>query len=129
MRASARVRILVVDDEPQIRAVVRAILESAHYDIELADDGKRAIEQIDEWEPDLVITDLVMPDQEGMELIRQLRAAYPALAIIAMSGARDGRYLPTAKALGANATLEKPFDPDTLLASVRDVMLTMGRAA
>lgn len=127
MRAGTRV--LIVDDEPQVRAVVRAILETAQFDIADAPDGRGALDQVKACRPDLVITDLVMPDQEGMSLIHQLRVAYPDLAIIAMSGARGGRYLPTARALGANATIEKPFDPDTLLASIRDVLPPRDKAA
>lgn len=124
-----RPRVLIVDDEPQIRTVVRAILETAHYDIDEVDDGARAMARVAQWEPQLVITDLVMPDQEGMGLIRQLRQAHPELKIIAMSGARGGAYLPVAKTMGANATLAKPFDPATLLASVRHVLPVMGTIA
>ncbi len=124
-----RARVLVVDDEPQIRSVVRVILETAHYEIDEVDDGAHAMARVEQWHPHLVITDLVMPDQEGMGLIRKLRQAYPTLGIIAMSGARGGTYLPVAKTMGANATLAKPFDPATLLAQVRHVLQATETAA
>ena len=120
--ASPHPRILIVDDEPQIRGVVRAILETAHYEIDDCDDGSRALDKMAAWKPDLVITDLVMPDQEGIGLIRRLRQVYPDVGIIAMSGARGGAYLPVAKTMGASATITKPFDPKTLLAQVRQVL-------
>lgn len=124
-----RARVLIVDDEPQIRSVVRAILETAHYEIEDVDDGARAMSRVGVWHPHLVITDLVMPDREGVGLIRELRRAYPELAIIAMSGARGGTYLPLAKTMGADATLAKPFTPATLLAEVQQVLQSKDRAA
>ncbi|MGE3509270.1 MAG: response regulator [Vicinamibacterales bacterium] len=130
MPPSHPARVLIVDDEAQIRSVVRAILETAHrYEVDEVDDGARALTRVEQWEPELVITDLVMPNQEGMGLIRKLRQSRPNLKIIAISGARGGAYLPVAKTMGANATLAKPFDPATLLAQVRQVLESTDRAA
>lgn len=124
-----RPRILIVDDEAQIRGLLRLILEDSGYDIDDVDDGSKALARVEACKPDLVITDLVMPDQEGMALIRSLRALYPQLAIIAMSGARGGTYLPVARAMGASATLAKPFNPTRLLAEVKRVLQPTGTAA
>lgn len=125
-----RPRVLIIDDEAQVRLVVRAILETAEsYEIDEVEDGKRGLQRVEEWRPSVVITDLVMPDQEGMGLIRQLRQRHPALGIIAMSGVRNGAYLPVARTMGANATLAKPFEPETLLDQVRHVLQVMDRAA
>jgi DNA-binding response OmpR family regulator len=129
MSPSPRPRILIVDDEPQIRSVLRAILQTADYEIDDVGDGGKALARVAAWNPDLVITDLVMPDEEGLGLIRKLRQSHADVAIIAMSGARGGAYLPVAKTMGANATLEKPFGPKTLLARVAQVLQVMGTAA
>lgn len=122
MSDNVKTRILVVDDEPQVREVVRAILETAHYDIDEVGDGAEVLPRVVAWRPDMVITDLVMPEKEGMGVIRQLRQAHPRLGIIAMSGARGGSYLPVARAMGADATIAKPFDPATLLQQVQHVL-------
>ncbi len=122
MANTAKARILVVDDEPQVRDVVRAILQTAHYDIDEVGDGSDVLPRVASWHPDMVITDLVMPEKEGLGVILQLRQTHPALGIIAMSGARGGSYLPAARAMGADATIAKPFDPVTLLDHVRHVL-------
>lgn len=122
MSNAVKPRILVVDDEPQVREVVRAILETAHYDIDEVCDGTEVLSRVSAWHPHMVITDLVMPEGEGMGVIRQLRQTHPALGIIAMSGARGGSYLPVARAMGADATITKPFDPATLLRQVQHVL-------
>lgn len=124
-----RPRILIVDDEAQIRRLLRVVLEGSGYDIDDVDDGSKALARVEVCKPDLVITDLVMPDQEGMSLIRSLRELHPDLAIIAMSGARGGTYLPVARAMGASATLAKPFNPTMLLAEVKRILQPTGKAA
>ena len=73
MNANARTRILVVDDEPQITRVLRTSLSSQGYDIRVANDGETALEIMKDWTPDLVITDLSMPNMDGLELCRRLR--------------------------------------------------------
>jgi DNA-binding NarL/FixJ family response regulator len=71
---------------------------------------------------DLMITDLIMPDQEGVETITKLRREYPRLKIIAISGAFGGRYLRVAELLGADTVLQKPFTPQVLLDTVRKLL-------
>ena len=79
-------RILIIDDERQIRELLRDILEDAGYDVAEAADGQEAI-KIQRGEPaDLIITDLIMPEKEGIETIRELKQSYPDVRIIAMSG-------------------------------------------
>ena len=115
-------RILVVDDEHSIRRFVRSVLEEAGYDVVEAANGKDALTMVGLSVPDLVITDLVMPDQEGLETIRKLHAEHPHLKIIAMSGAAGGRYLQMAQPLGASLTLTKPITPQDLINSVTTVL-------
>lgn len=115
-------RILVIDDEPHVRAVLRALLETAQFDTDEMPDGEHILSRVRAWRPDVVITDLVMPDAEGMSVIQQLRARHPEVGIIAISGARGGAYLPAARAMGADAILAKPFEPPALLEEVQRVL-------
>ena len=83
-------------------------------DVLLAADGREAIEILEEHQVDLVVTDLVMLDQEGLETIMAIRRLAPQMKIVAMSGAFGGAYLAVARKLGADAILTKPIDPRRL---------------
>ena len=118
-------RILVVDDEPSIRDLVALVLELDEHEVVTAGDGNSALAEIEKSVFDLVITDLVMPDREGIEIIISLRKSRPQLKVIAMSGGgfgNAGDYLELAAAVGAARTLAKPFTNDQLLKTVRDVL-------
>ena len=120
-------RILVVDDEPSMRDLVALVLELDKHDVVTARDGNTALEEIEKTEFDLVITDLVMPDREGIETIINLRKSRPGLKVIAMSGGgfgSAGDYLEIAASVGAARTLAKPFSNDQLLKTVREVLGT-----
>jgi DNA-binding response OmpR family regulator len=112
-------RVLVVDDEPQIRDLLAESLERAGFDVDTAGDGIEALKCFRTYPADVVVTDIIMPDQEGIETIIQLRRENPELAIIAISGggaiAPDG-YLGTARLLGARSTFAKPFSIADLVA-------------
>ncbi len=114
--------ILVVDDEAGIRSLLRHILQGAGYQVLVANDGKQALERAAEADVSVVITDLVMPEREGLETIQLLRRRQPGLKIIAMSGAFRGEFLKVAEMLGAEATLAKPIRPEQLLETVRQVL-------
>ncbi len=105
-------KILIVDDEPNIREILGHLLECiGHTPIE-AGSGLEALKLCDEGDLDVVITDLTMPDFSGMELIREIRANYPDIRIVAVSGNSDrypGDGLFAAKQAGASATVQKPF--------------------
>ena len=118
----AAARILVVDDEPGVRLFLRTVLENAHYEVLEASNGKEALTQTADHRVQLVITDLVMPELEGIETIQALRRSLPEVPIIAMSGAFEGQFLRVAKAMGAKAILTKPLDPELLLAQVAEVL-------
>jgi CheY-like chemotaxis protein len=117
-----RRRILIVDDEADIRAFLRSALEPEGYEISEAGDGRQAISIVRASPIDLVVTDLVMPAQEGLETIQQIRQSGHSTRIIAISGAFGGRYLRTADLIGADATLPKPVDPVVLIDTVRSVL-------
>ena len=117
--------ILLVDDDVGVRQLVQRTLEGVGHRVVSAGDGRAASRAMAGDAFDLVITDLLMPDRDGLELIEELRRSYPWVRIIAMSG--GGRvaaeeYLQIAKCLGANGLLGKPFHPKQLLATVEQVM-------
>jgi DNA-binding response OmpR family regulator len=117
--------ILVVDDDAPLRNFVTLALEKKGYRVASAADGRRAGEAMKRAKFDLVITDLLMPDCDGLELITHVRRGYPAVRIIAMSGggriARE-QYLRLAKGMGAHVLLAKPFMPVELFAAVDSVL-------
>jgi DNA-binding response OmpR family regulator len=115
-------RILVVDDEAGVRGFLRKVLEDDGYEVIEAGDGKQALRQARAAHVDLVITDLVMPELEGIETIRALRREVPGVRIIAISGAFGGQYLTMAQKLGAAAVLNKPVSAELLLATVAELL-------
>ncbi len=105
-------RILVIEDEPLLRQMIGIALSKANYVVVECEDGRKGIEAHEKQPVDLVITDLIMPEMEGIETIRCLRKLSPTLPIIAISG--GGRvtpesYLSIARRMGATKVLAKPF--------------------
>jgi CheY-like chemotaxis protein len=118
-------RVLIIDDEPEIRTLVQAVLDGAGYQTIQASDGREGIAIQRKNPSDLIITDLIMPGQEGLETIIELRRLYPKVRIVAMSGGGHGGvldFLPMASQLGAARTLAKPFTRDQLLTAVREAL-------
>jgi len=113
-----RARILVVDDEPQLTRVLRTGLKSRGYDVRAAADGLAGFEAFNDWHPDLVITDLAMPNVDGLELCRRLRAV-SQVPIIVLSAKGEEKTKVAALDLGADDFITKPFGIDELLARVR----------
>jgi two-component system KDP operon response regulator KdpE len=111
-------RILVVDDEPQLTRVLRTGLKSRGYDVRAAADGLAGFEAFKDWHPDLVITDLAMPNVDGLELCRRLRAV-SQVPIIVLSAKGEEKTKVEALDLGADDFVTKPFGIDELLARVR----------
>lgn len=111
-------RILVVDDEPQLTRVLRTGLKSRGYDVRAAADGLAGFEAFNDWRPDLVITDLAMPNVDGLELCRRLRAI-SQVPIIVLSAKGEEKTKVEALDLGADDFVTKPFGIDELLARVR----------
>ncbi|HHV37370.1 MAG TPA: response regulator [Candidatus Cloacimonetes bacterium] len=118
-------KILVVEDDSSFRKVLVRMLTRAGYEIDQAGDGNQALEVCAEFKPDLVLTDIIMPDKEGLETIQELLEMCPELKIIAMSGGGKfgpDSYLPLAEKLGAKASLQKPFMRDELLSTIESVL-------
>jgi DNA-binding response OmpR family regulator len=115
-------RILVADDEAGVRGLLRLVLERDGYEVVEAANGTEAIKEVQSGHVDLLITDLVMPDREGIDTIRTLREAGADLRIIAMSGWLGGEFLNVARLMGADAVLSKPLNLDLLLQKVSDVL-------
>jgi two-component system, OmpR family, KDP operon response regulator KdpE len=111
-------RILVVDDEPQLTRVLRTGLKSRGYDVRAAADGLAGFETFSDWHPDLVITDLAMPNMDGLELCRRLRAI-SKVPIIILSAKGEEKIKVEALDIGADDFVTKPFGIDELLARVR----------
>lgn len=118
-------RVLIIDDDEQIRVLLQQMMEWAGFDVAVAENGKIAM-QVQEQQPaDLVITDLIMPEQEGLETISRLKKQYAGIKIIAISG--GGRigpeaYLPAALELGADRVFSKPFDVQEIVLSVQELL-------
>jgi two-component system KDP operon response regulator KdpE len=111
-------RILVVDDEPQITRVLRTALTGNGYEVRTADDGHAGLRAAREWQPDLVISDISMPNMNGIELCRQLRSE-SALPIIVLSVKGEEKTKVEALDAGADDYVTKPVGMDELLARVR----------
>jgi CheY-like chemotaxis protein len=121
-------KILLVDDDDALRKMLRIMLTKMGHVVREARDGQVAIEMCGQEEPDLVLTDIVMPGQEGLETIFALRHSNPSVKIIAMSG--GGRisstdYLQIAKSLGARRVLAKPFSSEQLATAIGETLASL----
>ena len=117
--------ILVVDDDRDVRDMLQRLLERAHYEVETAEDGRQALRMFQEKTYDVVITDILMPEKDGIETIIEIRRDFPEAKIIAISGGGDidpNFYLHLSSQFGVSRTLTKPFEREDLLASVRELM-------
>lgn len=118
-------RILIIDDESQIRSMLRLMLERVGYEVIEAADGMDGIRQYRDNPADLIITDLIMPNKDGIGMIIELKKEFPNVKIIAMSGGGVNRpegYLDGAKKLGATRTLTKPIDRDEMINAVKETL-------
>jgi twitching motility two-component system response regulator PilH len=114
--------ILVIDDEPQMRRLIARILTGAGHEVHEAENGRDGIGLFHRVHPALVITDIVMPDMEGLEMIRELHQEAPTIPILAISGGGPPVYLRAATGLGATAALAKPFGVAELLSVVERLL-------
>lgn len=117
--------ILVIDDSNTIRNGITLVLKEGGYRVIVAKNGKEGLYFFDEIAPNLVITDIIMPEQDGMEVIRKIREKNKIVKIIAMSaGGRlsSDNYLKMAKLLGANKVINKPFKLEQMLEEVKQIL-------
>jgi len=124
MKRPQSVRVLVVDDNPDMRSLVKLVLERAGFEAQVAADGQRALDLQRERPADVLITDIFMPESDGIELIARFKSGFPQVKIIAMSGGghvSKKDYLPVAADIGADAVLRKPFAASTLLRMLQDL--------
>jgi CheY-like chemotaxis protein len=118
-------RILVIDDEEPVRLIVREMLILEGYEVVIAANGKVGLQLFRSDPTDLIITDIFMPEMEGLETIRELHREYPGVKIIAMSGGGESgmlSFLSYAKRFGALRTLRKPFSREELLTNVKELL-------
>ncbi len=118
-------RIMIVDDEPQIRRALRTALSGHGYDVEVADGGESALTLLPTWQPDALVLDIVMPGVDGIEVLRQTRT-WSDIPVIVLSARGDERDKVQALDLGADDYLTKPFGMDELLARVRAILRRRG---
>ena len=112
-------RVLVIDDDPLFREIAREVLVQAGHDVSLAENGVEATKIASEPAPRLAVVDMLMPERDGIETIRDLRGRWPGVKLIAVSagsrGLEPNLLLRAARAMGADAALEKPVDHEALL--------------
>lgn len=122
-------KILVLDDEAAILLMIKKMLERAGHDVDIALNGSDGMELFEKNKPDLLITDIIMPQKDGLEVVLELRKKYPDLKIIAISG--GGRihpegYLPSAKHFGADLIFQKPLVHKDFLHAVSSLLKDSG---
>ena len=117
--------ILIIEDDVEVRELLTIILKRAGHTVTEAGDGRDGIHAFRTNQIDLIITDLIMPRQEGLETIVQLRQEFPNLKIIAISGGNPGgknNYLQAARLCGASKTFIKPFENAEIIAAVAELL-------
>jgi len=118
-------KLLIIDDDEQFRAFMSEALSDKGYDVLTASNGNEGLKSIASDNPDLVITDIVMPEKEGVEVIMELQQSESSIPIIAMSGGNLGNadsYLKMAKKLGADAVISKPFQLNNLISEIEKLL-------
>jgi CheY-like chemotaxis protein len=117
-------RVLILEDNDDFRALLQKKLELAGFEVVAAPSGARALELMSRAAPDLIVTDLFMPDKDGIETIVEIRTRYPKARIVAMSGWQsraESDYLRVARELGAVRTFRKPFPLEDMVQALRQL--------
>ncbi len=116
--------VLIVDDDQAILDIVGLWLENEGHTVAHALDGDIALNSLKDQDFDVVITDIIMPRTEGIQLIREIRQSQKNMGIVAISagGKKGANYLKAAKSMGANTILSKPLDQDKIVSAVKDLL-------
>lgn len=118
-------RILVIDDDEKIRTVFSRFLGRYGYAVDCAADGKKGLDQLEAEPPDLVITDIMMPEADGLEVVLSMRGKHPDIPVIAISGGMHSApldFLPMVKKFGAVKVFYKPVELEKLLEGIRELL-------
>jgi len=118
-------KILIIDDEAPVRKMLKKLFERNDYEVLEAANGIQGLKLFNEQHPDLIISDLIMPEKEGLETIRELKKLNPDVRIIAISGGgiTDPKmYLDLASKFGAVRTFSKPIDNEILLSAIKEIL-------
>lgn len=113
-------RVLVIEDNQDLREYLRMALEAQNYEVLTAAHGQQALACLNGHRVDAVVTDLFMPEMDGLETVAVVRKQFPGVRVIAMSGRAGVDYLPVARELGVKHTLRKPFGIKDLIAALED---------
>ena len=119
-------KILVVDDDPEVRMATRDFLSSKGYDVSVAEGGRDALRQLDSSPADVVLLDVAMPDMDGLETLKRIVSAHPNVPVIMVTGNADIEITSKVLQLGAADYVPKPFDLDYLNQAIR-IQLSRGR--
>jgi CheY-like chemotaxis protein len=115
--------LLLIEDDPLLGAMIREMLESEEYRVTWLRSGVPVRRVVTQGSlPDLILTDIVMPDMDGLETIQFLRGVCPNVPLVAMSAEAGAGYLKLASRMGALAVLQKPFTQETLRATIRRLL-------
>ena len=117
-------RVLVIEDDPEVRTYLVAVLSRSGHTVKQAANGKEGVQLFDSDPCDVVITDIIMPEKDGIETILDLRRTHPGLKVIAISGggrSTPDNYLQSAKLLGADRAIRKPFTNEEILTAVDEL--------
>jgi len=117
---ASSMRVLVIEDNDGLRDYLRVALETQEYEVLTARDGQEALGYLNGHPVDVVLTDIFMPEMDGIEIIAALRKQFPGIRVIAMSGRPGVDYLSVARELGVTRTLRKPFELNELVAALKD---------
>jgi DNA-binding response OmpR family regulator len=130
MENAVPIRLLVIDDDNLVRAALTDMLQTAGFEVVTASNGRLGLELLNTTSVDAIITDILMPEQEGLETIREARQRFPDIRILAISGGGAGggetQLLRFAESFGADQTLPKPFTGSQLVAAVRALLASRG---
>lgn len=120
-------RILVIEDDPQVRAALKQLLVRHGHEVDTAGDGQAGLDRFSEARHDLIVTDIILPEKEGVAMMVDLHREFPQTKVVAISG--GGRfppeiYLEMAEAVGALATFSKPFDYAKFMTTIEEILIS-----